>query len=307
MEEPKRKFMKVGLVHYMAYPETLKGEGPILETLRKIAIDPYFDLVEVSWIKDPKVRKDARDLLKTSGLEAKYGVQPRLLVERLDLNSLDEAERSKAVRAVKEGVDEALEIEATGLALMSGKYPGEAKKNEALRALASSLKEICEYADGQKSGFPVVLEIFDREVDKKCLIGPASDARKVAVEVSKEFKNFGLMHDLSHLPLLKETPKQALESIKDYLVHVHLGNCVLKRDHPAFGDQHPRFGIEYGENDVDQVMEFLKALFEVNYLDGKKPKPLSLEVKPLLWEDPEVIIANAKRVLDEAWARYEQT
>jgi hypothetical protein len=31
MNEPIRKYMKVGLVHFMAYPATIKGEGPIAD------------------------------------------------------------------------------------------------------------------------------------------------------------------------------------------------------------------------------------------------------------------------------------
>ena len=32
MQESMYKFMKVGLIHFMAYPQVMRGEGPILET-----------------------------------------------------------------------------------------------------------------------------------------------------------------------------------------------------------------------------------------------------------------------------------
>lgn len=57
MNESFRKYMKVGLVHFMAYPSTGNGEGPILETLRRVALDDYFEVVEMTWIKDPVIRK----------------------------------------------------------------------------------------------------------------------------------------------------------------------------------------------------------------------------------------------------------
>jgi len=44
--------MKGGLVHFMAYPEVMKGEGSILEKLQKIAEDDFFTAVEIFWIKD---------------------------------------------------------------------------------------------------------------------------------------------------------------------------------------------------------------------------------------------------------------
>ena len=146
--------------------------------------------------------------------------------------------------------------------------------------------------------------MFDREIDKKCLIGPAKEAKKVAEEVRKDFDNFGLIVDLSHTPLLDETPTQAIMPIRDYLVCAHIGNCLLKdKKHPVYGDQHPRFGIEGGENDVEELVEFLRVLLEVGFLKTENPPIVSFEVKPLADESSQVVIANAKRVLREAWAK----
>ncbi len=53
-------------------------------------------------------------------------------------------------------------------------------------------KGICDYAKS-KGDLGITLEVFDQEIDKKCLIGPAKDAKRVAEEVREEFNNFGLM------------------------------------------------------------------------------------------------------------------
>jgi len=303
MQDSMYKFMKVGLIHFMAYPQVMKGEGPILETLQKIAEDDFFTAVEVSWIKDAKVRQKAKKLLEVSHLTVAYGAQPRLLVKKLNLNSFDEAERKEAVDEVKAGVDEAYEIEAKGLGFLSGKDPGEEKREKALDLLISSTKEICKYAQS-KGNLMIALEVFDQEIDKKCLIGPADLAKRYAAEVRKEFDNFGLLVDLSHLPLLGETPAQAIMPVKDYLVHAHMGNCILKdKEHPGYGDQHPRFGIKGGENDVEELTEYLKVLLNIGFLNPQNPPIVSFEVKPLADESSEVVIANAKRVLREAWVR----
>ena len=303
MQESMYKFMKVGLIHFMAYPQVMKGEGPILETLQKIAEDDFFTAVEVSWINDAQVRQKAKKMLEVSHLTVAYGAQPRLLVKKLDLNSLDEAERREAINEVKDAVDEAYEIGAKGLAFLSGKDPGVDERKQALKLLISSIKEICGYAKS-KGNLGIALEVFDQDIDKKCLIGPAKDARIVAEEVRREFDNFGLMVDLSHLPLLKETPKQAILPVKDYLVHAHMGNCILKdKEHPGYGDQHPRFGIKGGENDVKELIEYLRVLLDIGFLNPENPPIVSFEVKPLADESSEVVIANAKRVLREAWGR----
>ncbi len=303
MQESMYRYMKVGVVHFMAYPETMKGDGPILETLQKIAEDDFFTAVEIFHIKDEKIRKKAKKLLKASHLTIAYGVQPRLLVEKLNLNSFDEKEREKAIAEVKAGVDEAYEMEAQGLVFLSGKDPGEEKREEAHKLLVSSIKRICDYAES-KGKLGIVLEMFDREIDKKCLIGPAEDAKKAAEEIRKNFDNFGLMVDLSHPPLFNETPTQAIRPVKDYLVHAHIGNYILRdKKHIAYGDQHPRFGIEGGENDVEELVEFLRVLLDVGFLNTKNPPIVSCEVRPLADESSGVVIANAKRVLREAWAK----
>ena len=55
-------FIKLGIVHFMAFPDTIKGEGAISETVQKIADDDFFDVIEITWIKDEKTRQEVRDL-----------------------------------------------------------------------------------------------------------------------------------------------------------------------------------------------------------------------------------------------------
>ena len=76
MKESIYKYMKVGLIHFMAYPDTMKGEGPIIETVRKIALDDYFNAIEISWIKNPEVRARVKEILDTSHMTVAYGSQP---------------------------------------------------------------------------------------------------------------------------------------------------------------------------------------------------------------------------------------
>ena len=150
----------------------------------------------------------------------------------------------------------------------------------------------------------IALEVFDYDVDKKSIIGPVELALRFVKEIRKSHSNFGLMVDLSHIPLLHETIEESLLPIKDYIIHAHIGNCVVKSlDLPAYGDAHPRFGFPNGENDVEQVTEFLRFLLKIGYLNEHNPPFLSFEVKPFGDEDPDIVVANAKRTLNEAWAR----
>ena len=301
MKESLHSYMKVGIVHFMAYPQTLTGEGPIVETVRRIAEDDFFSAIEITTIKDPKAREEVTRVFEMSHMTVGYGAQPILLTRKMNLNAFEHSERAKAVEAIREAVDEAYAIGAEALAVLSGPDPIE-RREEALQLLIESLTEICAYGRS-KGKLRVILETFDQKIDKRCLIGPHKDAVTVSAEVRKAHPDFGLMLDLSHLPLQGETSKDALHVAKDHLAHIHIGNCVLKEGHPAYGDQHPRFGIPGGENDVPQVVEFLRELFHIGYLgEGKRPI-VAFEVKPLPGESSEMVIAGAKRTLVEAWSQ----
>ena len=301
MIESIHKYAKVGLIHFMAYPSTIKGEGPIEETIRKIAVDDYFDAIEVTWIKDPETRKRAKKMLDSSKLAVAYGGQPRLLTTGQNINDLDEDKRQIAIANLKEGIDEAYEIGAVGFGFLGGRYVEETKE-ESYQALVKSTKELCAYAKS-KGDLKVVLEVFDYDVDKCALIGPVDITKRYAEEVTASCDNFGLMVDLSHIPIIHETIRENLLPVKDYIVHAHMGNCMIKdKNDPAYGDAHPRFGYPGGENDTAELVEYLEVLLEIGYLDPNNRRFLSFEVKPVGDEDPDIVIANAKRTLNLAWA-----
>jgi sugar phosphate isomerase/epimerase len=293
----------------MAYPEVMKGEGPILETLTKVLEDEYFGAIEVTWIKDDAVRAKAAEMLKLAHMDVIFAGQPPLLIGKLDLNAKDEAERKKAVAQCNSNIDQAYELGASIIALLSGPDPGDADRLAATERLSESLCEICKYAESQSKSKPltVSLETFDRTIDKKCLIGPTNEAIILAKAVKAECQNFGLTVDLSHQPLLNEPISHMLAKSSDHLVHVHIGNCVMSdASHPAYGDAHPAFGCEGGENDVDEVVDFLRGLMDIGYFKKSLPTSMpviSFEVKPLPGESSDIVVAGAKRVLNEAWAR----
>ena len=303
MKEPLHHYVRPGIVHFMAHP-VIKGEGPIIESLTELLADPFFEVIEISWIKDPAVRAEAKALLDSSGVSVKYGAQPRLLTQGLDINSPDAATRERAVAERKAGLDEAAEMGITDFGLLSGPYPGAENEAAAMDALTVSMNEVCAYASDR--GISVALEVFDRAIDKKCLIGPADSAREIAERVKATHPSFGLMVDLSHIPLLGESPAQALQPVQDHLVHIHIGNAYMDvQGDPAYGDMHPRFGYPGSANDVPEIVAFLNGLVKIGYLkrDGSSRAAISFELKPVGSENPRTMIANGQRKLIEAWSQ----
>ena len=290
-------YMKIGIVQLMAFPDT-----DTVESIKKIAEDEFFGAIEIASIP-VDIRDEVVKILEASKLIIGYVGQLALLSHKLDLNSPVPQQREAAISQVKSGVDEAYFLGAKQLAVLSGPTPTPDKREKAKELLVDSLTQICGYAQS-KGNLGIALEIFDRDIDKKCLIGPTEEAVEIAREVRRHYPNFGLLVDLSHLPLLKESADRALKTARDYLTHVHIGNCILKdKNHPAYGDKHPPFGLAVGDNDVEEVRLFLKALMEIEYIGEGKQNVVAFEVKPLNGQSPEVVVANAKRTLMEAWAK----
>jgi sugar phosphate isomerase/epimerase len=302
MDKSQDSYLKMGIVHFMAFPELASGRGPWEETVKHIAIDPFFSAIEITHIEDEAQRRRVRDLCKLAQLDIGFGAHPTILSQGLDLNSLDESRRCQAVAKLKELLDEACFMGAQSFVVLSGKDPGQDKRAEAVQALAASLGELCAYSSAQ-NGPKVIAELFDYDVDKCCLLGPAPLAREVAEAVCRKHENFGLLVDLSHIPLCRESAAQALKPVKEYLAAAHLGNAVLDQNLPCYGDYHPIFGTPGSVNDVPEMVDFLRTLVEIGFLDGQRKPMVSFEIKPMEGQDPLLVIANAKRIMQQAWAQ----
>ena len=303
MTELLEQYLRLGLVHFMAFPETMQDESLLLPTIEKVAADPMFRCIEIKAIEDESLIEPVVRLAASAGLDLALAAQPAVLGNKLDPGSAERKETERALEVLKLHVDQACVLGAESVALLSGPDPGEEKKrSEALSHTADFLAELCDYSRSQ-DGPAIILEVFDRSVDKKALVGPADVAARLSELVyARGIDNFGLLVDLSHLPLLGEAPYQAIDPVADYLKAAHIGNAVLEQGHPQYGDQHPGFGTPEGANKVEEVRDFIHILKNIGFLNRKNPPMVSFEVKPADNETSEWVIACAKRVLLRAWA-----
>jgi sugar phosphate isomerase/epimerase len=296
-----RQSAQIGIVFSMAYPEVGRGDGPVLDRLQRLLTDDYFDVIEMMAIADPGVAAEAAAMLREAHVATVFGAGGVLMRGGYNLNALDTAARLAAVDAVRAYFDQAALLGATGVGVLSGPCPADARQ-AGTAALIDSLIRLSTAAAGY--GMRFMLEVFDTDIEKRALVGHAPLARQVGAAVRAQCPNFGLLHDSSHMPLLGESPAAALEPIADLLVHMHIGNAVLADTaSPAYGDQHPRFGYPGSANGVDDVAELLRVLYRIGYLGGPERRTLSFEIKPQPGESSARIIAGAKRVLNAAAAR----
>ena len=320
------------IVHPMLFPgpgntrATQRGEAPasyLLRSIRQIIDDPFFGGIEITQIKDPGLRAQVAKMLADAKMEVTYSAQPvqllneENLVDPTDISSLDEVHRRRAIERLKACIDEALEIGAVRIGVISGKDPGAAHRLSAIEALILSLDELCVYARERsralgRDPLEISLELFDRRDERGCkhqLIGPAREAVKVAHTLRHQMghKNFGLMYDLSHLPLLdgdglqSETPA-VLKLLAPYLNHVHIGSCVLDPESPIYGDTHPSFDHPDSFVEPDLLAEFVKELHEIGWKGG-----IGFEVMPHGDQLPEAVIESTKAYFNVARNRLDVT
>lgn len=295
-------YIKPGIVHFMAFPETIAGDGPVADTVAEIVYDDFFEAIEVTQVNDSAEREKVKTLLATSGVAVGFGAQPLELRTGMKLNSFNEEERLEAVEMLKGAVDKAYELGAGKLGFLSGKKPAD-RQDEALQLLADSIVEIGRYAKS-KGNLILSLETFDDSTEKCALIGTNRLAVELSREVRKFIPDFGLMVDLSHLPMQGETIREALSVTAEHINHAHIGSCVISDlDDPQYGDAHPRFSHPKGECSTPEVRAFLAGLLDIGYLreDAPERNIVAFEVKPFGSETGQALIAESKRVLREAW------
>ncbi|MCL2856569.1 MAG: sugar phosphate isomerase/epimerase [Oscillospiraceae bacterium] len=299
MKDSIHKYFKVGVVQWMIHPP---ARYELLESLKNLACDDFFDAIEIGQIKDDKTRESAKQILADSHMKVCYGVHTRILGPKLNPNHIDEAERQKAEKTLMESVDEAEYLGAKEITFLAGKWE-EATKDQAYAQLLKTTRNVCDYA--KTKDITVELEVFDFDMDKAVLIGPAPLAAKIAADMRTTHSNFGICVDLSHFPTTYENSRFVIQMLRPYITHLHFGNAVIKEGCDGYGDVHPCFGYPNSANDTDELLDFLRVLKDEGFFRAENPLVFSMEVAPRPEQDAGIIMANTKRTLKRAWALLE--
>ena len=297
MRESIHKYFKIGTIQWMSFPR-MDGK----ESLMTVARDDFFDAIEINVNKVGGFMEEAKAILDQSHLKVCYGAQPALLGPKLNPNAVDEEARQKVEAALIESVDKAEYFGAKGIAFLSGKWAEETRE-ENYQQLLKTTVNVCKYAAAKNMN--VELEVFDYDVDKASLIGPAPLAARFAADMRTLCPNFGLLVDLSHFPICYESAKDVIRTCRPYITHLHFGNAVADPAAEGYGDLHQRLGYPNSANDIPELYDFLKVLKEEGFFNAEDPMVLSMEVLPTKDEDELIVLANTKRCLNRAWAMLE--
>ena len=307
----KRFFLNdIGIVSFMAYPQIVSGEGPVLESVTKIASDTFFSLIEITHVSSDEIRNGLKKIIDLSNMRVYFDAHPYMFANKLNINSQNEDERNKSVESLKKLMDEAYFMGTESFVFLSGPKPDDKYFKIEFEKLLISIKELCKYSEDKAKEFlskplDIIIETFDdKAFAKNRLIGPTDISVELAEEITKYHKNFGLLLDLSHLTILGEDYYEALNKASKFIKHIHIGNCIISdENHQAYVDEHPRFCIKQGEIFIKELSEFIKILDETGYFDKNTNAISSFEVKPIEKEESDLIIAGSKRALINALKR----
>ncbi|MEL9940540.1 MAG: TIM barrel protein [Ignisphaera sp.] len=285
----------IGIVSFMVFPELMKTSEGASEKIRVLLEDPYFDLLEVMIIDDVEWKK-INELNRLYGKKFALGLQPVILTRGVNPSATDEAERMKSVEVLLREVRVAGGRGYKAVGICSGPNVEGSEREKAREALIKTLVELG--SEAAKYNMNLYLETFDVAWDRKRLAGPLQETVKIVEKVREQAKNVYIMWDLSHAPLLNESP-DLLKSYPDFIGHIHIG-CA-KRVGDKLLDTHPGFYRPGALNTEQDVAKLLTVLSDIGYRGA-----ISFEVRPEEGQHPMEVVHTAKSVLLRAFQLYLQ-
>jgi sugar phosphate isomerase/epimerase len=299
-----REYLKIGLNHHLLYKKLISGPKDHARTLNEVIKDKRLEILDI-WIPEEEpYRTEEIKLLKESGKDIYYNVGTRKGKEAAHPSTLSPEKRKYSIAFYKDEISRGIEAGCKKIIANSGPDVPDNRK-EAFEALVDFFCEICSFVP---KDVIVMIEPTDREMDKKKLIGPSSEAVMLAQRIhSAGCKNFASMVDMCHIPLMGEKIEHAMNVSKGYIRHIHLGNCIIKdKQNPLYGDKHPAWGLKDSEYDVEDIAKLLKTGIETRYFSKENRGSASFEM--MAYEDmtPAESVDRFFEYLGKAWEKVEK-
>jgi sugar phosphate isomerase/epimerase len=312
MKYPWSEFFHLGLVVPAFHPEVRERKGPILEIMRKLAADPFFQALEFSGVEDPGLQKEVAKVVRSSGKALVFSGGTYCYRGQHNLHDLDEEKRNKAIQSVKKIIDEAGEYGCQILYVMGFEAPPPPGRDRAKEKFAQSLMALSDYAREKNPSAPMTISVENFYVLRETpfLIGPTVEFARMLRELRGQHPNLGLTFDTSHILQLKEDLLSTYAAGQDVIAHIHLSNCLIKdRSSPFYGDKHPPYGLPGSEIGIPELAGFLGILKGKGHFSRTFPtgKPvLSLEVITPAGQSPEANLQSSKEAFLKAWEEFDR-
>lgn len=265
----------LGVNHQFLYPEAISDAAAHTETLKKAALLESVDALDC-WVWRGQRAKEEISILRSSGKIINYNIGDRYGEAACFPCSPDKADRVHTYDTLMREIEYAMAVGSKKIVFASGRDLPEDREGAAYR-LGELIVTI---AKQLPCDVTLALEPTDRDIDKYFLFGPLDETVSFIKKWRRYAPTLGLLLDMCHVPLMHETLSSALSKVDDTLVHIHLGNCMIKdKNDPFYGDKHIPWGYEGAEYGEDEAIEFLEMLKRIGYFD-KSGATVSFEMRP---------------------------
>ena len=265
----------LGVNHQFLYPKAIVDASDHTETLKKAV-----ELEDISaldcWTWRGQRSREEISILRSSNKIINYNIGDRAGEKPTFPCSPDKADRVYAYDTIMREVEYALAIGSKKIVFASG--PDLPEDREGAKERLGEL--IVTISRQIPRDVVLALEPTDRDIDKHFLLGPLDETVAFIKRWRRYAPTLGLLLDMCHVPLMHETLESAMEKVDDTLVHVHLGNCMIKDSNdPFYGDKHIPWGYDGAEYGEEEGEKFLLMLKKYGYFD-KNGATVSFEMRP---------------------------
>ncbi|MGG1516538.1 TIM barrel protein [Paenibacillus oryzisoli] len=292
-------YSKIGLVHHMIYPECMTDQDAHVRTLIELSQREDIETFDCCIPFGEERREQLISHLTQIRKEIIYALHLYPL-RKIALASSSPHDQEISRMIVRDQIEMAAAIGATGFIFASGPdFPEE--RESAKRRFSEFTSWFCKQLNNRS--MIGLLEPFDREIDKKFLLGPSEECAEFVQSLRHSgIDNLFIELDMAHVPLMGESFTHAIHQLSPYLKRVHLGNCILKdKQHVWYGDYHPPIGYQGGEIDTPELAGILQELLSVGYLSKKERGALILEMVPYPGQTSAYTIEDNFQRLEDAW------
>ena len=267
----------LGVNHMFLYPESMTDEKVHTETLKEIIKTDLVDALDL-WVWRGKERsKEEFAIIRDCGKWINYNIGDRFGEEPVFPSSKYEKDRTYAYDIFMREIEYAVTCGAKKLVFGSG--PDDVKDHNG--ALERYFEFLIKLSSQIPKDMKICLEPTDWDIDKHFLCGPLLESVELAKIMRKEgYENFGLLLDMSHIPIMHESLESAVEKCRDVLTHIHMGNAVIKnKQSPFYGDKHIPWSYPDSEYTEKDGVTFIKLLKEIGYTKQENATA-SFEMRP---------------------------
>ncbi len=280
-----------------AWPEARTEPFATLRALENQYAEGFFEGFQISDCPHVEERRAIGAFVRASGVSIDYSLGQRFYAEGWRLATESASERAWILNALRMHFDEAREVGAQYVLILSGPGPERAEERPAALAALGRMLEVLDAEAAREPALSVLIEPLDVASHKRGALGYTHEA----MELLAGLRQFELVFDTAHVVLNGEDLDASFNQALPRIGELHLCNCVADPSNPEYGDWHPLWGPP-GWLTLDRAAAVMCRAWELGYLRPGGASRIALEAKrpegmPGAW-----LAAYSRTQLEGAWA-----